>query len=121
MKYLVTFFLFSFLALGTVTAQTGILKNKKITNDELPAAIGAAFKKDFPTQLDGSWSVFFTQHLNGNAVAITPKWYIFSVKGDHKAMAQYSPNGKLEKSKGMGNDTGEDLAGAAKSSSKGSN
>jgi hypothetical protein len=104
--------LFFFLAASASLAQD-IMKNKKITSDELPIVISASFKKDFP-QAEGTWSVFYTQQLNGSAAVLTPKWYIFSLKGDNKSIAQYSPSGKLERSKGLESKT-------TNTASKGSN
>lgn len=122
MKHLISIFVILFVAFSAASAQnTGILKNKKITSDEVPAVVGAAFKKDFPNATEGTWTIFYNQHLNGNSVMVTPRWYLFTVKGDHKAMVQYSPAGKIEKSKGMGKDEGEEVAGAGSSSNKGSN
>lgn len=122
MKHLMGIFIFLAVVAATANAQnTGILKNKKITTDEVPAVVGAAFKKDFPNAIEGTWTVFYNQHLNGNSVTVTPRWYLFTGKGDHKAMVQYSPAGKIEKSKGMGKDEGEELAGSGSPSNKGSN
>lgn len=109
------------LAVTGASAQSGILKNKKISQDEVPASVATSFKKDFPAASEGTWSVFFTQNLDGSAVVVTPKWYIFTEKGDHKAVAQYSPAGKLERSKGMGKDQENLAGGSSNAGSKGSN
>jgi hypothetical protein len=120
MKYILSIVVLV-LAVSAASAQaTSILKNKKITQDEVPANVSSALKKDFPAATEGSWSVFFTQSLEGSSVVVTPKWYIFTAKGDHKAVVQYSPAGKLERSKGMGKDV-EVVAGNPAPSSKGSN
>jgi hypothetical protein len=106
---------------GAVCAQaTGVLKNKKITREEVPVAVMAAFQKDFPQQAEGAWSVFYSvQPAGGGQLQITPRWYVCTAKTDHKAVVQYSPAGKLERSKGMGKDV--ELAGGNSPDSKGGN
>lgn len=109
------------LSLGSVSAQTSVAKNKKISEDEVPSNVLTAFRKDFPRAEQGTWTIYYNQSLAGSKISITPKWYSYAVKGsDGKAEAQYTPDGKLERSKGMGKDRGEQASDKA-GSTKGSN
>jgi hypothetical protein len=108
--------LFFFLLLAQVSFSQDVMKNKKISTDEVPTVVASAFKKDFP-EAEGKWSVFYTQQLNGSNAVLTPKWYLFALNGDMKSVAQYSPSGKLERSKGMESKS----ASASAPASKGSN
>lgn len=95
------------LTLGSVSAQTSVAKNKKISEDEVPSSVLAAFKKDFPNAEAGTWTIYYNQSLAGSKISITPKWYGYTVKGtEGKAEAQYTPDGKLDRSRGMGKDKG---------------
>lgn len=109
------------LTLGSLSAQTSVAKNKKISEDEVPSTVLAAFKKDFPQADPGTWTIYYNQSLAGSKITITPKWYGYIVKGsDGKAEAQYTPAGKLDRSRGMGKDKG-DMASDKTEATKGAN
>ena len=120
MKYMLTIAAILALSAGAFAQATGVLKNKKITQEEVPVVVMAAFQKDFPQKAEGVWSVFYSvQPAGGGQVQVMPRWYVFTAKTDHKAVVQYSPGGKLERSRGMGKDV--ELAGGDTAGAKGGN
>jgi len=118
MKNLVLIFALVILSAGCLMAQTTVSKNKKITEDEVPSSVVTAFRKDFPRAEQGSWLIYYSQTLEGSKILIKPKWYAYVVKGsDGKAEAQYTPDGKLASSRGMGKDKALDASGKAAATS----
>jgi len=122
MKKLTVILFLSCISCVVAMAQ-GVMKNKKISEDEVPASVLTSFKKEYPNAPVGSWTIFYKQSLDGTRLTVTPQFYSYIAKGTNgKSEAQYNPNGKLERARGFGKDKGSFDADAEKEGGqKGSN
>jgi len=86
-----------------IAAMAQVKKTEKIQLDEVPVAVRLAFEKDFgKIPEDGSWSVSYTMVTEGNRTSARPIWYQYSKgKGSDKVEVRYTPEAKLESSKGL--------------------
>ncbi len=91
-------------------AQAPIEETKKISQEEVPAAVLKSFDADFVSPLaetNGVWWVVYTKYSEGIQGRLTEKEvfrpiaYIFKGHGKHKGEARYTAEGKLESSKGL--------------------
>jgi len=99
-----TFFAFALVMLSVVAAiSQDLKKTSTITEQEVPVAVRKAFDKEFgkvPTE--GNWSVTFSLHNEGAKTVATPLWYTyFKKQKKEKIEVRYTPEGKLESSKGI--------------------
>lgn len=80
-----------------------VKKNERIKEEEVPVAVRLAFENDFGKIPDeGFWTVSFTVVNEGEKTTAKPIAYTFRKgnKGD-KIEVRYSPEGKLETSRGI--------------------
>lgn len=89
-------------ALG-VSVMAQVKKTEKIQADEVPVSVRLAFEKDFGKIPDeGSWTVSYTMVTDGNRTSARPIWYQYTKgKGSDKIEVRYTPEAKLESSKGL--------------------
>lgn len=80
-----------------------VKKAERIKEEEVPVAVRIAFENDFgKIPEDGFWIVHFNVTNEGGKTTAKPISYTFRKgnKGD-KIEVRYSPEGKLESSKGL--------------------
>ena len=83
--------------IGSVFAQSIIEKNKKISKDEVPAAVKQTFLKDHSDLEDkGYWQVFYTEKTENGKTVFTPEYYTFTGKKTEKSRVDDSTAGALE-------------------------
>jgi len=90
-------------ALSTSLLAQPVKKTEKIKEEEVPAAIRAAFAHDFgKIPEDGTWTVNFVVVNDGAKTIAKPTWYTYRKGNKHeKIEVRYSPDGKLELVKGL--------------------
>lgn len=90
--------------------QTPIEETKKISQEEVPAAVLKSYDTDFVSplaQTNGVWWIVYTKYSESVQGRLTekevfrPLAYIFKGHGKNKGQARYSVDGKLESSKGL--------------------
>lgn len=102
MKKLMIVAAFLLTSVSVLMAQQ-IKKTSRLKIDEVPVAVRAAFEHDFGKIPEaGSWMVAYYVVNEGTRTAAKPVSYTF-VKGRkaEKIEIRYTPEGKLESSKGM--------------------
>ena len=102
MKKLVLTLLIIFSVTGFLFSQP-VKKVERIKEEEVPVAVRSAFENDFGKMPeDGIWTVNFIVTNEGGKTTAKPISYTFRKgnKGD-KIEIRYSPEGKLEASKGL--------------------
>lgn len=100
-KILLTIIILS--AVNTFLVSQPVKKMEKIKEEEVPVAVRLAFQNDFGTiPADGVWIVNFTVTNEGGKSIAKPVSYTFR-KGNksNKIEVRYSPEGKLDTSKGL--------------------
>jgi hypothetical protein len=98
------FFAFALLMLSVVAAMSQELKKTStITEQEVPVAVRNAFDKEFgKVPAEGKWSVTFSLRNEGARTVASPLWYTYFKKDKkEKIEVRYTPEGKLESSKGI--------------------
>jgi hypothetical protein len=86
-----------------------VKKAERIKEEEVPVAVRLAFENDFgKIPEDGYWIVHFNVTNEGGKTTAKPISYTFRKgnKGD-KIEVRYSPDGKLDTSKGLKKNSGE--------------
>lgn len=90
--------------------QAPIEESKKISQEEVPAAVLKSYDADFVSplaQANGVWWIVYTKYNESVQGRLTDKEvfrpiaYIFKGRGKNKGEARYSADGKLESSKGL--------------------
>jgi hypothetical protein len=105
-RFVLTLLIISSVA-GVLISQP-VKKVERIKEEEVPVAIRAAFESDFgKIPEDGIWTVNFIVTNEGGKTTAKPISYTFRKgnKGD-KIEVRYSPEGKLEASKGLNKTSG---------------
>jgi hypothetical protein len=100
-KIVLTLLIISFIN-GVLISQP-VKKVERINEEEVPVAVRVAFENDFgKIPEDGTWTVSFTVINEGGKTTAKPISYTFrrGNKAD-KIEVRYSPEGKLETSKGL--------------------
>jgi hypothetical protein len=100
-RFVLTLLIISSVA-GVLISQP-VKKVERIKEEEVPVAVRAAFENDFgKIPEDGIWTVNFIVTNEGGKTTAKPISYTFRKgnKGD-KIEVRYSPEGKLEASKGL--------------------
>jgi hypothetical protein len=103
MKKLIMIAVFAFVvSAGAVFAQ-GFEKNKKLTQEEVPAAVLQSFQKEYANLQDkGNWTLYFRETQQGGRSVFKPEHYVFSGKNNGgKISISYAPDGTLENTKGI--------------------
>ena len=98
------FFAFTLIMLSVVAAMSQDLKKTAtITEQEVPVAVRNAFDKEFgKVPAEGNWSVTFSLRNEGAKTVAKPLWYTyFKKEKKEKIEVRYTPEGKLESSKGI--------------------
>jgi hypothetical protein len=80
-----------------------VKKTSEIKMEEVPVAVRVAFEEDFgKIPAEGSWTVAFYVLTEGNRTSAKPVSYTFAKgKKSQKIEIRYTPEGKLESSKGL--------------------
>lgn len=86
---------------GSAFAQSINEKSKRITHDEVPAAVKQAFLKDHSDlENKGYWRVYYTEKTENGKTVFTPERYTFNGKKDgEKISLTYSKDGMPEETK----------------------
>ena len=99
MKKVILIVLFAAVAgIGSAFAQSINEKTKRISNDEVPAAVKQAFLKDHSDlENKGYWRVHYTEKNENGKTIFTPEKYTFNAKKDgEKISLTYNTEGALE-------------------------
>ena len=103
MKKVILIVLFAAVAgFGSAFAQSINEKTKRISNDEVPAAVKQAFLKDHSDlENKGYWRVHYTEKNENGKTVFTPEKYTFNGKKDGEKIAlTYTAEGTPEAPKG---------------------
>lgn len=98
------FFVFALVLVSAATLMAqGLKKTTTIQEQEVPVAVRKAFDKEFgKVPAEGNWSVTFSLQNEGAKTVATPLWYTYFKKDKkEKIEVRYTPEGKLESSKGL--------------------
>ena len=92
--------------IGSAFAQAINEKTKRISNDEVPAAVKQAFLKDHSDlENKGYWRVYYTEKNENGKTVFTPEKYTFNGKKDgEKISVTYTADGTPETPKGQNPD-----------------
>jgi hypothetical protein len=99
MKKMILIVLFAAVAgVGSAFAQSVNERSKRITKDEVPAAVKQSFLKDYSDIEDkGYWRVYYTEKTENGKTVFTPERYTFNGKKDgEKVELTYNTEGILE-------------------------
>jgi len=100
-KFVLTFLMIS--SVNILLISQPVKKVERIKEEEVPVAVRLAFENDFgKIPAEGIWTVNFTVTNEGGKQIAKPISYTFRKgnKGD-KIEVRYSPEGKLDTSKGI--------------------
>ena len=84
--------------------QSTFVKNKKLTDSEVPVAVVKAFQQEHSDLQDkGYWKLHYTETITNGKSTFTPEYYTYNAKKDgEKIVVTYSPAGVQENSKAGG-------------------